>query len=165
VKTSAARPDATRLPCSRAHLVFLGSFRRRHPTFPVSLDLTSTSSFFLLPPTAVLSLRRHTLRPTDLCTFELFPRRFCIYFGHIRRQTSCTEPSSCILSAHLPHYPRFVSRRLRIRSLRHIAWRRLQPLGSRPSTHSSKLRHYELQHHFRRLSYTPQGPQSILQGR
>ncbi len=131
-----------KLPLSSPHF-----FRFSQPP----LDL------FLLPTAVVLSLRQHPLQPSDLCTLELFPRRFCIYFGYIRRQTSCTEPPSCILSAHLPNNLRFVSSRLRNRSLRHIAWRRLQPLGSKPSTHSSQLRNYELQHNFRRFPYTPQG--------
>jgi hypothetical protein len=58
--------------------------------------------------TVTLSLLRHSPRP-NLCTTDLFRRRFYIYLGHIRRQSSLDGHLSCILSAHLPHSTRFAS--------------------------------------------------------
>jgi hypothetical protein len=164
VKTSAEGRAARRRAFHRVALTssLLEASTVVTPLLPL---LSASLNLFLLLTPVVLSVRQHSLQPSVLCTFELFPRRFCIYFGYIRRQPSCTGPPSCILSAHLPNNLRFVSSRLRNRSLRHIAWRRLQPLGSKQSTHSSQLRNYELQYNFRRFPYTPQGAQSVLHDR
>ncbi|KAL6153880.1 hypothetical protein ACJQWK_01554 [Exserohilum turcicum] len=65
-----------------------------------SLLFTLILFLLLLEP---FLFERQPLRPTNLRPFELFRRRFCIYLGHIRRQTSANGPLFCILSAHLPH--------------------------------------------------------------
>jgi hypothetical protein len=120
-----------------------------------------SSTSLLLPTSRAVPPRLDIPRPCHLdarvselliyLPFQLLLLTYCIYFGHLRRQTQYQAAVSCILSTHLPCHVRLTARISRISSIYHHV----------QGHHSSS---YELQYHIRRFAYAPQGPLEVLLG-